>query len=110
MSHKISGCIIAAIVISLIAPFYCFGQHEGSSSLNITGKIVSPLSKTNIRILYSAPDNPRAVYSFFITTRTRIDGTLKVGSVVTITFKRRRRVHRASQRVALAIKVLNTAP
>jgi hypothetical protein len=109
MVHKISRCVITAVIISLIIPLYCFGQNKRPQTFNLNGKIVSPLYSARINILYSDV-NPPVTYNFIITKRTQIIGTLKVGADVNITFKRRRRPDRTSRRVALVIEVKGDAP
>jgi hypothetical protein len=110
MLHKISRCVIAAAIISLIIPLYCFGQSKRPQAFNLTGKIVAPLYSARIRVLYTGGNEPPAVYNFIITKSTQIIGTLKVGADVNITFKRRRRPDRTSKRVALVIEVKGDAP
>jgi hypothetical protein len=110
MLHKISRCVIAATIIFLIIPFYCFGQYKMPEAFNLTGKIVSPLYAARISVFYAGGNDPPAVYNFIITKSTQIIGTLKVGADVNITFKRRRRPDRSSKRVALVIEVKGDAP
>ena len=96
-----------AIAISLIVPFYCLAQYDQASASQITGKIVTPLSKTSVSVLYISPKNKQTVLYFIITRYTKIKGDLVAGSEVKITFVRRLSSGGAYSRVASVIEVLN---
>ena len=108
--HKITRCAIAAVIISLMIPLYCFGKQDKSQPFKLTGKIVAPLYKARMNVLYTEKNNSQAVCYFIIDERTQIIGNLKVGAAVNVTFKIRRRHGHASKRLALVIEVKGDAP
>jgi hypothetical protein len=108
--RKIIRCAIAAIIISLIIPLYCFGKQDKSQPFKLTGKIVAPLYKARMNVLYTEKNNSQAVCNFIINERTQIIGNLQVGATVNVTFRVRRRRGYASKRLALVIEVKGDAP